>query len=105
MSGWRANYLCSPKRAPFCNHETCKPLPACQPACHPVRAQVNMAQGVLDPKVGSVVVEAASEVADGKLDDHFPLVIWQVTAVTPSNDASNGGDKSNAGLWLGVQGW
>eukprot|EP00878_Enallax_costatus_P000751 GHUV01000869.1.p1 GENE.GHUV01000869.1~~GHUV01000869.1.p1 ORF type:complete len:490 (+),score=157.08 GHUV01000869.1:182-1651(+) len=48
-------------------------------------AKVNMAQGVLDKKTGDVVVKAATEVAEGKLDDHFPLVIWQTGSGTQSN--------------------
>jgi fumarate hydratase class II len=51
--------------------------------------QVNMAQGVLDKKIGDAVVSAATEVADGKLDDHFPLVIWQTGSGTQSNMNAN----------------
>lgn len=51
-------------------------------------AQANMEQG-LDPKVGAAVVQAAGEVADGKLDDHFPLVVWQTGSGTQSNMNSN----------------
>jgi fumarate hydratase, class II len=31
----------------------------------------------LDPTIGKAIMQAAEEVAEGKLDDHFPLVIWQ----------------------------
>jgi fumarate hydratase class II len=48
-----------------------------------------MAQGVLDKKIGDAVVSAATEVADGKLDDHFPLVIWQTGSGTQSNMNAN----------------
>jgi fumarate hydratase class II len=48
-----------------------------------------MAQGVLDNKIGDAVVSAATEVADGKLDDHFPLVIWQTGSGTQSNMNAN----------------
>jgi hypothetical protein len=51
--------------------------------------QVNMAQGVLDKKIGDAVVSAATEVAEGKLDDHFPLVIWQTGSGTQSNMNAN----------------
>ncbi len=51
--------------------------------------QVNMAQGVLEPKIGDAVVKAATEVADGKLDSHFPLVIWQTGSGTQSNMNAN----------------
>jgi fumarate hydratase class II len=52
-------------------------------------AKVNMAQGVLDPKIGNAIVQAATEVADGKLSDHFPLVIWQTGSGTQSNMNAN----------------
>eukprot|EP00879_Flechtneria_rotunda_P019273 GHRR01020240.1.p2 GENE.GHRR01020240.1~~GHRR01020240.1.p2 ORF type:complete len:153 (+),score=31.60 GHRR01020240.1:208-666(+) len=52
-------------------------------------AKVNMAQGVLDKQVGDTVVKAATEVAEGKLNDHFPLVIWQTGSGTQSNMNAN----------------
>ena len=30
----------------------------------------------LDPKIANAIVEAAEEVRQGKLDEHFPLVVW-----------------------------
>lgn len=51
--------------------------------------QVNMAQGNMDPKIGNAIVQAAGEVADGQLMDHFPLVIWQTGSGTQSNMNSN----------------
>jgi fumarate hydratase class II len=51
-------------------------------------AQVNMKYG-LDAKVGELIVKAADEVAQGKLDDHFPLVIWQTGSGTQSNMNAN----------------
>ena len=47
-------------------------------------ALVNLEYG-LDPKIAESVVKAAEEVIDGKLDDHFPLVIWQTGSGTQSN--------------------
>ena len=47
-------------------------------------ALVNVEYG-LDPKIVEAVVKAAEEVIDGKLDDHFPLVIWQTGSGTQSN--------------------
>ncbi|KAH0130137.1 fumarate hydratase, partial [Aureobasidium melanogenum] len=44
-------------------------------------ATVNMKFG-LDEKVGKAIQQAASEVASGKLDDHFPLVVWQTGSGT-----------------------
>lgn len=52
-------------------------------------ALTNISLGELDPKLGKAIVEAASEVADGKLDDHFPLVVWQTGSGTQSNMNAN----------------
>ena len=52
-------------------------------------AEVNMDLGKLDPAIGKAIVEAAQEVADGKLDDHFPLVVWQTGSGTQSNMNAN----------------
>ena len=52
-------------------------------------ARANMALGKLDPKLGDVIVAAAQEVIDGKLNDHFPLVVWQTGSGTQSNMNAN----------------
>ncbi len=52
-------------------------------------ARANMALGGLDPSLGDVIVKAAQEVIDGKLDDHFPLVVWQTGSGTQSNMNAN----------------
>jgi fumarate hydratase class II len=52
-------------------------------------AEVNMALGKLDPAVGDAIVDAAQEVIDGKLDDHFPLAVWQTGSGTQSNMNAN----------------
>jgi fumarate hydratase class II len=52
-------------------------------------AETNMALNRLDPKVGDAIVKAAQEVMDGKLDDHFPLVVWQTGSGTQSNMNAN----------------
>ena len=41
-------------------------------------ARVNVALGLLDPKLGAAIERAADEVVSGALDDHFPLVVWQM---------------------------
>ncbi|KAJ4356361.1 fumarase fum1 [Didymosphaeria variabile] len=51
-------------------------------------ATVNMKFG-LDPKVGQAIQQAAAEVADLKLIDHFPLVVWQTGSGTQSNMNAN----------------
>jgi len=52
-------------------------------------AETNMALGRLDRKLGDAVVKAAQEVAEGKLDEHFPLVVWQTGSGTQSNMNAN----------------
>lgn len=52
-------------------------------------AEVNMSLGRLDKKLGEAIVAAAQEVIDGKLDDHFPLVVWQTGSGTQSNMNAN----------------
>nr|GEU51305.1 fumarate hydratase 1, mitochondrial [Tanacetum cinerariifolium] len=51
-------------------------------------AKVNIEYG-LDPSIGKAIMEAAQEVADGKLNDHFPLVVWQTGSGTQSNMNAN----------------
>jgi fumarate hydratase, class II len=48
-------------------------------------AEVNHALGLLDARRSKAIVHAAQEVADGKLDDHFPLVAWQTGSGTQTN--------------------
>ncbi|MBT3334066.1 MAG: class II fumarate hydratase [Rhodospirillaceae bacterium] len=52
-------------------------------------AEANMELGTLDKKRGRAIVRAAKEVASGKLDDHFPLVVWQTGSGTQSNMNAN----------------
>ena len=48
-------------------------------------ALTNMALGVLDRKKGAAIVKAADEALAGKLDAHFPLVVWQTGSGTQTN--------------------
>src|SRR5436190_23546268 len=48
-------------------------------------AETNMALGLLDPRIGDTIVKAAQEVIEGKLDQHFPLSVWQTGSGTQSN--------------------
>jgi fumarate hydratase class II len=52
-------------------------------------AEVNMAQGKLDARIGEAVARAAAEVAAGDWDEHFPLVVWQTGSGTQSNMNAN----------------
>jgi fumarate hydratase class II len=48
-------------------------------------AEVNAALGVIEDDTSAIVQKAAQEVVDGKLDDHFPLVVWQTGSGTQTN--------------------
>ena len=48
-------------------------------------AETNRELGLLDQRRAGAVVRAAREVIDGKLDDHFPLVVWQTGSGTQTN--------------------
>ena len=48
-------------------------------------AQTNLALGALDKIVADAIVTAADEVIDGRLNDHFPLVVWQTGSGTQTN--------------------
>ena len=52
-------------------------------------ARTNVSLGLLDEKTGSAVVEAAQEVANGKLDQHFVLDIFQTGSGTSTNTNAN----------------
>ena len=52
-------------------------------------AEANMELGRLDPKIGKAIVDAAQEVIEGKLNEHFPLVVWQTGSGTQSNMNAN----------------
>jgi fumarate hydratase class II len=52
-------------------------------------AEANMELGKLDAKLGKAIVNAAQEVIEGKLNDHFPLVVWQTGSGTQSNMNAN----------------
>ncbi|KAI9317935.1 fumarate hydratase [Dichotomocladium elegans] len=48
-------------------------------------AKANMEYGILDEKIGNAIVQAADEVIAGKLNDHFPLVVWQTGSGTQTH--------------------
>jgi fumarate hydratase class II len=50
-----------------------------------VAAEVNHELGLLDARRMRAIVKAAQEVIDGRLDDHFPLVVWQTGSGTQTN--------------------
>ena len=52
-------------------------------------AMVNKEMGLIDGKLADAIAAAAKEVADGKLNEHFPLVVWQTGSGTQSNMNAN----------------
>src|SRR6202521_1624022 len=52
-------------------------------------ARVNKTMGLIEAKLADAIAKAAEEVAAGKLDEHFPLVVWQTGSRTPSNMNAN----------------
>jgi fumarate hydratase class II len=48
-------------------------------------AETNRELGLLDQRRAGAITRAAREVIDGKLDDHFPLVVWQTGSGTQTN--------------------
>ena len=52
-------------------------------------AKANMQLDNLEADIGNAIVTAATEVANGALNDHFPLVVWQTGSGTQSNMNAN----------------
>ncbi len=66
-------------------------------------AEVNMATGAIDTKLGQAIAAAAAEVMAGKFDDNFPLVVWQTGSGTQSNMNANEVISNRAIEMLGGQ--
>jgi fumarate hydratase class II len=64
-------------------------------------ARVNRKLGLLDAKIAAAIQAAAGEVAEGKLDEEFPLVVWQTGSGTQSNMNVNEVIANRANLALG----
>ena len=52
-------------------------------------ARANLALDNIEPEIGNAIIRAADEVAEGKLNDHFPLSVWQTGSGTQSNMNAN----------------
>ena len=64
-------------------------------------ARTNMALGLLDQKAGDSIVNAAQEVADGKLDAHFVVDVFQTGSGTSTNTNANEVIANRASQLLG----
>ena len=52
-------------------------------------AKTNLELKIIDKKIGKAIMQASKEVAEGKLNEHFPLVIWQTGSGTQTNMNAN----------------
>src|SRR5438094_8232303 len=52
-------------------------------------AEVSAELRLLPKDIARAIVQAADEVISGKLDDHFPLVVWQTGSGTQTNMNAN----------------
>ena len=66
-------------------------------------AETNRELGLLDRRRAGAIIRAAREVIDGKLDDHFPLVVWQTGSGTQTNMNLNEVIANRANELLGGQ--
>ncbi|MCA6122187.1 class II fumarate hydratase [Bradyrhizobium sp. WSM 1704] len=64
-------------------------------------AETNRELGQLDARRAGAIVRAAKEVIEGKLDDHFPLVVWQTGSGTQTNMNVNEVIANRANQMLG----
>jgi fumarate hydratase, class II len=64
-------------------------------------AETNRELGSLDAQRASAIASAAQEVIDGKLDDHFPLPVWQTGSGTQTNMNVNEVIAARANMALG----
>ncbi|MCU0223620.1 MAG: class II fumarate hydratase [Acidobacteria bacterium] len=64
-------------------------------------ARIHAELGLFDPEVAEAIAAAAREVAEGALDDHFPLVVWQTGSGTQTNMNVNEVIAHRAGERLG----
>jgi fumarate hydratase class II len=66
-------------------------------------AQTNLELGSLDARRAKAIMAAAQEIIDGKLDDQFPLVVWQTGSGTQTNMNVNEVIANRANEMLGAK--
>jgi fumarate hydratase class II len=74
----RRNFRIGDERMP-------RPLIAALALVKRAAAQTNLELGGLDERRAQAIIAAAQEIIDGKLDDDFPLVVWQTGSGTQTN--------------------
>lgn len=66
-------------------------------------ARTNAGLGLLEPRLAAAITQAAEDVIGGRLDDHFPLVVWQTGSGTQTNMNVNEVIANRANQLLGGQ--
>jgi fumarate hydratase, class II len=66
-------------------------------------AQTNLELGSLDARRAKAIMAATQEIIDGKLDDQFPLVVWQTGSGTQTNMNVNEVIANRANEMLGAK--
>ncbi|MFQ5985614.1 MAG: class II fumarate hydratase [Alphaproteobacteria bacterium] len=74
----RANFKIGDERMPA-------PLIRALAIAKKAAARVNAEQGMLDERLADAIIRAADDVIEGRLADHFPLVVWQTGSGTQTN--------------------
>src|SRR6185312_968079 len=92
----RQNFRIGDERMP-------RPLIAALAVVKRAAAETNLALHLLDARRTTAIVKAAQEVIDGKLDAHFPLVVWQTGSGTQTNMNVNEVIANRANEMLGGQ--
>src|SRR5471032_2755494 len=68
-----------------------------------VAAEVNRDLGSLDRRRAGAIIAVAQDIADGKLDEHFPLLVWQTGSGTQTNMNVNELIANAANIVLGFE--
>src|SRR3546814_7622284 len=101
ISDWSSDVCSSDLNFPFAATERMPiGIVRAQAIVKQAAARVNRKHG-LDPKIADAIEAAAQEVIAGKLDDQFPLVIWQTGSGTQTNMNVNeviAGDRKSTRL-------
>ncbi|MFN8692980.1 MAG: class II fumarate hydratase [Holosporales bacterium] len=86
---WGAQTQRSIENFPIGGHRMPLPLIRALGLQKKAAAEVNAELGILKPELAKAIVSAADEVAAGKLDEEFPLVVWQTGSGTQTNMNAN----------------
>src|ERR1700683_3433991 len=92
----RLNFRIGEERMP-------RPLIAALAIVKLAAAQTNLELGSLDARRAKAIMAAAQEIIDGKLDDQFPLAVWQTGSGTQTNMNVNEVIANRANEMLGGQ--